>query len=84
MAKADDMPDLPDLEQFRQRIEDAAAATEEFAAAVGQAAPQQQGTPAQAQGQQQDSSATRDLLNALHLIHDEAVQIRETLQRLVQ
>jgi len=82
MAKADDMPDLPDLEQFRQRIEAAAQATEEFTAAVGQAAPQQ-GTP-QAQQQQQDPPVMRDILNALHLIHDEALQIRTILERLTQ
>lgn len=84
MSAFQDGPDVPDLEEFARRVQAAASATEQFTEAVGQAAPQQQGTPAQAQGQQQDSSATRDLLNALHLIHDEAVQIRELLQRLVQ
>jgi hypothetical protein len=47
----------------------------------------QQQTPPQPQSQSQqsvDQSVFRDLLNALHLIHDEAVQIKETLQRLVQ
>lgn len=83
MARGEDMPELPDLEQFRQRIEAAAQATEEFTAAVGQAAPQQ-GTPQATQQQQQESPAMRDILNALHLIHDEAVQIRTILERLTQ
>ena len=82
MARGEDMPELPDLEQFRQRIEAAAQATEEFTAAVAQAAPQQ-GTP-QATQQQQESPAMRDILNALHLIHDEAVQIRTIIERLTQ
>ena len=81
MAKADDMPDLPDLEQFRQRIEAAAEATEEFTSAIGQATPQQ---TSQAQPQQQDAPLLRDILNALHLIHDEAVSIRNLIENMTQ
>lgn len=80
MAKSEEMPDLPDLEQFRQRIEAAAEATEEFAAAVGQATTQQAQAPAQ--GQPQDTGR-QDIVNALHLIHDEAVAIRNLLETLI-
>ena len=75
MAKADDMPDLPDLEQFRQRIEAAADAAEEFTSAIGQATPQPQ---------EQDAPLLRDILNALHLIHDEAVSIRNLIENMTQ
>jgi hypothetical protein len=83
MSTFDGKPELPDLEEFARRMEAAAQATESFTEAVGQTAPQQGGQP-QAQQQQQDSPVMRDILNALHLIHDEAVQIRTILERLTQ
>jgi len=82
MSTFDGKPELPDLSEFARRVEAAAQATESFTEAVGQTAPQQGGQP-QAQ-QQQDPPVMRDILNALHLIHDEALQIRTILERLTQ
>lgn len=83
MSTFDGKPELPDLEEFSRRVEAAAQATESFTEAIGQTAPQA-GAPQQGQQQQQEQPVLRDILNALHLIHDEAVQIRTIIERLTQ
>lgn len=44
----------------------------------------QPATQSPVQVPQQESPVMRDILNALHLIHDEAVQIRTIIERLTQ
>lgn len=64
-------------EQATPRIEPAAAAQP----AAAQPAPQ---PPAQPQQPPFDPSLMRDLLNALHLIHDDTAAIREALSKITE
>lgn len=80
MAAPNDAPDLPDLEQFARRISDAASAAEEFTAAASQPANQTAGTSQSAQVK--DDPIQRDILNALHLIHDELVALKQIIENM--
>jgi hypothetical protein len=82
MANPSNMPDVPDLDAFRERVEAATEAAQEFATTVGQV----QGTQAPVTTGNQERGQTdqllRDVLNALHLIHDEVVGLKQAVEDL--
>ena len=80
MASPQDMPEVPDLEEFARRIDEAASAAEDFAAAASQPAAQTAGTSQSAQVK--DDPIQRDILNALHLIHDELVALKQIIENM--
>jgi hypothetical protein len=79
-----DQSQIPDLEEFSRRVEEAAAAAKQFADSSGKqdaagAAPAQQSSN-QSSG---DSGISKDILSALSAIHDEAVAIRDMLKTMI-
>jgi len=79
MASPNDAPDLPDLEEFARKIEEAAAATQEFADRASQSGGGQQEIAVQATPPK-DDPIQRDILNALHLLHDELVALKQLIE----
>jgi hypothetical protein len=85
MANPSNMPDVPDLEEFARKINEAAAGAEKFSESVGAGLTGSTGTVQQANGQpSSDQGLSRDLLNVMSLIHDEAVAIRGILEELTK
>lgn len=83
MAFPNDAPDLPDLDQFAARIEEAANATEQFASTLNAASQPATTTVATSQAAQvKDDPIQRDILNALHLIHDELVALKQLIENM--
>jgi hypothetical protein len=82
MVDPANMPELPDLEEFARRVDEAAASAERFADASGVATnPVATGGGQQAQ-QPMDMSVFRDILSALSMIHDDTTAIRESLNQI--
>jgi hypothetical protein len=85
MANPNNNQDLPDLEEFARKINEAAAGAEKFSESVGASMAGSTGTVQQANGQpSSDQGLSRDLLNMMSLIHDEAVAIRGILEDLTK
>jgi hypothetical protein len=88
MANPNNNQDLPDLEEFARKINEAAAGAEKFSESVGAGLTGSTGTVQQANGQPPSTSVdqglSRDLLNMMSLIHDEAVAIRGILEELTK
>lgn len=83
MAGPNDSPDLPDLNEFAARILKASDAVDEFAQTTTTAAAtasQQSDVAPQAS----DAALSRELINMLSLIHDEAIAIRGLLEDLTK
>lgn len=80
MARPQDMPEVPDLEEFARKIDEAASAAEDFTAAVSQPAAQTAGTSQATEVK--DDPIQRDILNALHLIHDELVALKQIIENM--
>lgn len=80
-----DQIQIPDLEEFSRRVEEAAAAAKQFADASGQ----QQQLPNDAVSTQSgnvssgSSDMSKDILSALSAIHDEAVAIKDLLNKMM-
>jgi hypothetical protein len=79
-----DQANVPDLEEFSRRVEEAAAAAKQFADSSGKqdaagAVPAQQSSN-QSSG---DSGMSKDILSALSAIHDEAVAIKDLLSKMM-
>ena len=83
MANPNDNQDLPDLEAFKARIEEAASATEQFAASVTAAAPAVGGGANQQQVQNLEP-ILRDLVSAMDMVHSELVSLHETIRSLTE
>lgn len=80
MARPQDMPEVPDLEEFARKIDEAASAVEDFTAVASQPTTQ---TVATSQATQvKDDPIQRDILNALHLIHDELVALKQIIENM--
>ena len=80
-----DQANIPDLEEFSRRVEEAAAAAKQFADSSGKqdtagAAPAQQSSN-QSSG---SSDMSKDILSALSAIHDEATAIKDLLNKLME
>jgi hypothetical protein len=79
-----DQANVPDLEEFSKRVEEAAAAAKQLADssgkqdAVGASATQSGGNPSFG-----DSGMSKDILSALSAIHDEAIAIRDLLNKMM-
>jgi hypothetical protein len=79
-----DIPDVPNLDEFVSRMQQASASAEEFANAASQ------GAATQASGQSQqaapviDNSLIKDLLSAVHMIHDELVSMNDSLKKMTE
>lgn len=83
MANPQDMPEVPDLEEFARKIDEAAASAEKFAESIGTTA----GAPAASQqgaAAPMDMSVFRDILSALSMIHDDTTAIREALNQITE
>lgn len=80
MARPQDMPEVPDLEEFARKIDEAASAAEDFTAAASQPATTTVATSQAAQVK--DDPIQRDILNALHLIHDELVALKQIIENM--
>ena len=79
-----DQANIPDLEEFSKRVEEAAAAAKQFADSSGQQ--KSPGDVASTQGGNQSSGSSdmsKDILSALSAIHDEAVAIKDLLSRIM-
>lgn len=80
-----DQSQIPDLEEFSRRVEEAAAAAKQFADSSGQ----QQQLPNDAvstqSGNQSSGSSdiSKDILSALSAIHSEATAIKDLLSRIM-
>lgn len=83
MASPNDAPDLPDLDQFAARIEEAANATEQFASTLN-AASAAGGTTTGQQAQPNIEPLLRDLLSAIDLVHSELQAFHETVRSLTE
>jgi len=85
MANPNNNQDLPDLEEFARKINEAAAGAEKFSESVGANLPGSTGTVQRVEGQNaSDQGLSRDLLNVMSLIHDEVVAIRGVLEELTK
>ena len=79
-----DQSQIPDLEEFSRRVEEAAAAAKQFADSSGKqeavgAAPAQQSSNQSSS----DSGMSKDILSALSAIHDEATAIKDLLNKMM-
>jgi hypothetical protein len=81
MANPQDMPEVPDLDEFARKIEEAAAATQEFVDQASRGSGGQQEIAVQATTPK-DDPIQRDILNALHLIHDELVALKQIIENM--
>ena len=78
-----DQANIPDLEEFSKRVEEAAAAAKQFADSSSQQNPTG-ATATQSSNNQSSGSSdiSKDILSALSAIHDEALAIKDLLNRL--
>ena len=78
-----EMPEIPDLDEFVARVTKASTAVDEFAQATttATATTSQQ---SMAGPQPPDAALSRELINMLSLIHDEAIAIRGLLEDLTK
>lgn len=79
-----EMPEIPDLDEFVARVSKASTAVDNFAqttttAAAASASQQSMGAPPVS-----DGAMSRELLNMMSLIHDEAIAIRGILENLTK
>lgn len=79
-----DQANIPDLEEFSKRVEEAAAAAKQFADSSGKQ-DAAGATATQSGGNQSSGSSdmSKDILSALSAIHDEAVAIKDLLNKMM-
>ena len=79
-----DQSQIPDLEEFSRRVEEAAAAAKQFADSSGQQQPSGETVNTKSSSQSSGSSdISKDILSALSAIHDEATAIKDLLSRIM-
>lgn len=90
MAKSSYQPgdqgvDVPNLEEFQRRVEQASGAVDQFSQALKSDAATfaSSGTDSSSQPPQIDPSLMRDMLNVLHLIHDEVSGLRQAVDKIM-
>jgi hypothetical protein len=78
-----EMPEIPNLDEFVARVTKASTAVDEFAqtTTTATATTNQQSMAAP---QASDGAMSRELINMLSLIHDEAIAIRGLLENLTK
>lgn len=84
MVDPRDAADLPNLEDFARRVEEATASAEKFSESIGANTPSTPVAAQQGGGQPMDMSIFRDILSALSMIHDDTTAIREALQQITE
>jgi len=84
MANPSNMPDVPDLEEFARKIDEAAASAEKFSESIGATTSSSPVLAQQGGGQPMDMSVFRDILSALSMIHDDTTAIRDALQQITE
>jgi hypothetical protein len=79
-----DQANIPDLEEFSRRVEEAAAAAKQFADSSSQQNPTG-ATATQSSGNQSSGSSdiSKDILSALSAIHSEATAIKDLLNKMM-
>ena len=79
-----DQSQIPDLEEFSRRVEEAAAAAKQFADSSGQQQPSGETVNTKSSNQSSGSSdISKDILSALSAIHSEATAIKDLLSRIM-
>lgn len=79
-----DQSQIPDLEEFSRRVEEAAAAAKQFADSSGQQQPSGETVNTKSSSQSSGSSdISKDILSALSAIHSEATAIKDLLSRIM-
>ena len=79
-----DQSHIPDLEEFSRRVEEAAAAAKQFADSSGQQQPSGDTVNTKISNESSsDSGMSKDILSALSAIHDEAVAIKDLLNKIM-
>lgn len=79
-----DQSQIPDLEEFSRRVEEAAAAAKQFADSSGkQQAPSEVVSTQSGNQSSGDSGMSKDILSALSAIHDEATAIKDLLNKMM-
>lgn len=79
-----DLPEVPNLEEFVSRMQEASASVEQFANAASQSAASQGGLQVQQSAPAFDASLIKDLLSAVHMVHDELISMNDTLKKLTE
>jgi hypothetical protein len=78
-----EMPDIPDLDEFAARVSKASTAVDQFAqtttTAASSANQQSMNAPTAS-----DGALSRELINMMSMIHDEALAIRNILENLTK
>jgi hypothetical protein len=79
-----DQANIPDLEEFSRRVEEAAAAAKQFADSSGKQQPSGETVNTKISNQSSgDSDMSKDILSALSAIHDEATAIKDLLNKMM-
>lgn len=79
-----DQSQIPDLEEFSRRVEEAAAAAKQFADSSGQQQPSGETVNTKSSNQSSGSSdISKDILSALSAIHSEATAIKDLLNKMM-
>jgi multidrug efflux pump subunit AcrB len=79
-----DQANIPDLEEFSRRVEEAAAAAKQFANSSGQQQPSGDTVNTKISNESSsDSGMSKDILSALSAIHDEATAIKDLLNKMM-
>ena len=79
-----EQPQIPDLEEFSRRVEEAAAAAKQFADSSAQQQPSSETVNTKSSSQSSgDSGMSKDILSALSAIHDEAIAIKDLLNKMI-
>lgn len=79
-----DQSQIPDLEEFSRRVEEAAAAAKQFANSSGQQQPSGDTVNTKISNESSsDSGMSKDILSALSAIHDEATAIKDLLNKMM-
>lgn len=79
-----DQSQIPDLEEFSRRVEEAAAAAKQFADSSGPQQPSSETVNSKSNNQSSGSSdMSKDILSALSAIHDEALAIKDLLNKIM-